>query len=155
MKLVNIVYEFYILFSLFANIYVSGIILCIIEIRMIWSILDLSISWLCFQVECFPFDDHNCPPIEFIASFCESASSWLKEDVQNVVAVHCKAGMGRTGVMICSLLLFLKASFNYMPKRIGNLCCCLYFLFLCTARLLIINNFGYNFAVLSYCWGGH
>ncbi|KAK4260119.1 hypothetical protein QN277_003276 [Acacia crassicarpa] len=56
----------------------------------------------------FPFDDHNCPPIELLASFCRSAYSWLKEDIQNVIVVHCKAGMGRTGVMICSLLLFLK-----------------------------------------------
>ncbi|BFG35905.1 hypothetical protein CerSpe_221790 [Prunus speciosa] len=56
----------------------------------------------------FPFDDHNCPPVELIASFCRSAHSWLKEGIENVVVVHCKAGMGRTGLMICSLLLFLK-----------------------------------------------
>lgn len=56
----------------------------------------------------FPFDDHNCPPIELIESFCRSAHSWLKEGIENVVVVHCKAGMARTGVMICSLLLFLK-----------------------------------------------
>ncbi|GMN34539.1 hypothetical protein TIFTF001_004745 [Ficus carica] len=60
------------------------------------------------KVASFPFDDHNCPPIELITSFCQSAFAWLKEDIQNVVVVHCKAGMARTGLMICSLLLFLK-----------------------------------------------
>ncbi|PPS11420.1 hypothetical protein GOBAR_AA09222 [Gossypium barbadense] len=56
----------------------------------------------------FPFNDHNCPPLQLIKSFCQSAYSWLKEDIENVVVVHCKAGMGRTGLMIYSLLLFLK-----------------------------------------------
>ncbi|GAV63998.1 PTEN_C2 domain-containing protein [Cephalotus follicularis] len=60
------------------------------------------------KVACFPFDDHNCPPIQLLSSFCQSAYSWLKEDIENVVVVHCKAGMGRTGLMICSLLLYLK-----------------------------------------------
>ncbi|MBA0673010.1 hypothetical protein Goklo_029811, partial [Gossypium klotzschianum] len=60
------------------------------------------------QVASFPFNDHNCPPLQLIKSFCQSAYSWLKEDIGNVVVVHCKAGMGRTGLMICSLLLFLK-----------------------------------------------
>ncbi|XP_059457111.1 phosphatidylinositol 3,4,5-trisphosphate 3-phosphatase and protein-tyrosine-phosphatase PTEN2A-like isoform X2 [Corylus avellana] len=60
------------------------------------------------KVASFPFEDHNCPPIQLIKSFCQSAYSWLKEDIENVVVVHCKAGMARTGVMICSLLLFLK-----------------------------------------------
>ncbi|XP_076934870.1 phosphatidylinositol 3,4,5-trisphosphate 3-phosphatase and protein-tyrosine-phosphatase PTEN2A-like [Bidens hawaiensis] len=56
----------------------------------------------------FPFDDHNCPPIQLIISFCHSAYAWLKEDIDNVVVVHCKAGMARTGLMITSLLLYLK-----------------------------------------------
>ncbi|MBA0801946.1 hypothetical protein Gohar_012283 [Gossypium harknessii] len=60
------------------------------------------------KVASFPFNDHNCPPFHLIKSFCQSAYSWLKEDIENVVVVHCKAGMGRTGLMICSLLLFLK-----------------------------------------------
>ncbi|CAK9315780.1 unnamed protein product [Citrullus colocynthis] len=60
------------------------------------------------KVACFPFDDHNCPPIRLIISFCQSAYSWLKDDIENVVVVHCKAGMARTGLMISSLLLFLK-----------------------------------------------
>ncbi|KAK4488409.1 hypothetical protein RD792_004172 [Penstemon davidsonii] len=60
------------------------------------------------KVASFPFDDHNCPPIHLIKLFCKSAYSWLKEDILNVVVVHCKAGKARTGLMICSLLLFLK-----------------------------------------------
>ncbi|KAG4114070.1 hypothetical protein ERO13_D12G023100v2 [Gossypium hirsutum] len=60
------------------------------------------------KVASFPFDDHNCPPIQLIISFCRSAYSWLKEDIENVVVVHCKAGMARTGLMISSLLLYLK-----------------------------------------------
>ncbi|KAK6151216.1 hypothetical protein DH2020_016148 [Rehmannia glutinosa] len=60
------------------------------------------------KVASFPFDDHNCPPIHLIKLFCQSAYSWLKEDILNVVVVHCKAGKARTGLMICSLLLFLK-----------------------------------------------
>ncbi|KAA3482431.1 phosphatidylinositol 3,4,5-trisphosphate 3-phosphatase [Gossypium australe] len=63
---------------------------------------------LFLQVASFPFDDHNCPPIQLILSFCQSAYSWLKEDIENVVVVHCKAGMARTGLMISSLLLYLK-----------------------------------------------
>ncbi|XP_071697527.1 phosphatidylinositol 3,4,5-trisphosphate 3-phosphatase and protein-tyrosine-phosphatase PTEN2A-like [Rutidosis leptorrhynchoides] len=60
------------------------------------------------KVASFPFDDHNCPPIQLIISFCHSAYSWLKEDIENVVVVHCKAGMARTGLMITSLLIYLK-----------------------------------------------
>ncbi|KAL2906343.1 Phosphatidylinositol 3 4 5-trisphosphate 3-phosphatase and protein-tyrosine-phosphatase PTEN2A [Bienertia sinuspersici] len=56
----------------------------------------------------FPFEDHNCPPIHLISSFCHSAYTWLKADLENVVVVHCKAGLGRTGLMISSLLLYLK-----------------------------------------------
>lgn len=68
------------------------------------------ISILSLQVASFPFDDHNCPPIQLIISFCQSAYSWLKEDIENVVVVHCKAGMARTGLMISSLLLYLKVN---------------------------------------------
>lgn len=75
------------------------------------------------KVASFPFDDHNCPPIHLIKAFCQSAYSWLKEDIENVVVVHCKAGMARTGLMISSLLMYLKffptaeESIDYYNKK--------------------------------------
>lgn len=78
-----------------------------LEEHHIFSFLNCCVK-LFNQVASFPFDDHNCPPIQLIISFCQSAYSWLKEDIENVVVVHCKAGMARTGLMISSLLLYLK-----------------------------------------------
>lgn len=57
----------------------------------------------------FPFDDHNAPsPIKLIPEFVRDAQEFLREHVDNVVAIHCKAGKGRTGVMIACLLRALE-----------------------------------------------
>jgi len=58
------------------------------------------------RVEVFPFDDHNAPPLEMIVKFCKNVNEWLSQHEKNVAVIHCKAGKGRTGVMVTAYMLF-------------------------------------------------
>ncbi|KAI8577754.1 hypothetical protein K450DRAFT_250667 [Umbelopsis ramanniana AG] len=58
----------------------------------------------------FAFKDHQAPTLRTVIQFCEDASDYLALDPENVVVVHCKAGKGRTGVMVAALLLKLKVT---------------------------------------------
>lgn len=59
------------------------------------------------EVVLFPFGDHQTPALRMIIEFCENAEQWLLADSRNTVVVHCKAGKGRTGIMICALLMYM------------------------------------------------
>ena len=59
-----------------------------------------------FKVGLFPATDHNPCPIKLILEFCIDICLYLIKNPNGVAAVHCKAGKGRTGVMICSYLVF-------------------------------------------------
>ncbi|XP_050227814.1 phosphatidylinositol 3,4,5-trisphosphate 3-phosphatase and protein-tyrosine-phosphatase PTEN1 [Mercurialis annua] len=58
------------------------------------------------RVELCPFDDNHVPPLEMVKKFCESVYSWLSQDPRNIVVIHCMAGKGRTGLMVCAYLVY-------------------------------------------------
>jgi len=57
------------------------------------------------QVAEYPFYDHNAPPIKLIQECLLDVDRFLKEDPKNAVGINCKAGKGRTGLIICCYLL--------------------------------------------------
>ncbi|KAL3110153.1 hypothetical protein niasHT_015756 [Heterodera trifolii] len=67
------------------------------------------------RVVSFEMTDHHPPRLELMAPFCREVHDYLDADPQNVVAVHCKAGKGRTGVMICAYLCYI--SFYRIPRQ--------------------------------------
>ncbi|KAG0251750.1 hypothetical protein BG011_007396 [Mortierella polycephala] len=72
------------------------------------------------RVAQFPFPDHSPPPFQLIHPFCEDVSDWLHTTPGNVVAVHCKAGKGRTGVMLCAFLVHCGATADEAIKVYGE-----------------------------------
>ncbi|KAH7554521.1 hypothetical protein ACOSP7_028070 [Xanthoceras sorbifolium] len=58
------------------------------------------------RVEAYPFDDNHVPSIQMIKLFCESVDSWLSSDPKNIAVIHCMAGKGRTGLMVCAYLVY-------------------------------------------------
>lgn len=75
------------------------------------------------RVERFIIDDHNVPSINDMIRFVKNVREWFNHDKDNVIAVHCKGGKGRTGTMICVWLveagLFgsAEASLDYFGNR--------------------------------------
>jgi phosphatidylinositol-3,4,5-trisphosphate 3-phosphatase and dual-specificity protein phosphatase PTEN len=75
------------------------------------------------RVSHYPFDDHNPCEFKVMPKFCKEVNEWLNGHPQNVVAIHCKAGKGRTGLMISAYLVFsgvfktASAALEYFGKQ--------------------------------------
>uniref|UniRef100_A0A8I5SYK4 Transmembrane phosphoinositide 3-phosphatase and tensin homolog 2 n=1 Tax=Pongo abelii TaxID=9601 RepID=A0A8I5SYK4_PONAB len=63
-------------------------------------------------------DDHNVPTLHEMVVFTKEVNEWMAQDLENIIAIHCKGGKGRTGTMVCALLIafeiFLTAENRYV-----------------------------------------
>lgn len=85
-----------------------------------------------FQNEGFPvtreycFYDHSVPPIDILVDAVDEMNRWIRGGDQRVAAVHCKAGKGRTGLLVCCYLADVKkmkaeeAMLEYGSKRMKD-----------------------------------
>lgn len=64
------------------------------------------------RVQPFKFTDHSVPTIKQMLKFCLSVKDWMEKDPENVIAVHCKGGKGRTGTMVCAWLVYCYRSIS-------------------------------------------
>eukprot|EP00053_Salpingoeca_punica_P016128 m.150745 g.150745 ORF g.150745 m.150745 type:complete len:850 (-) comp16887_c0_seq2:211-2760(-) len=62
------------------------------------------------RVAWYPFADRSVPLIDQLRTFCLDVDQWLKQHPENIAAVHCDDGRGRTGTMVASFLLHSKTS---------------------------------------------
>jgi len=63
----------------------------------------------------FIWEDHHSPALDTLFKICKLMHNYLscnslyylfKANLENVVAIHCLAGKGRTGTVICCYLLY-------------------------------------------------
>ncbi|CAH9067742.1 unnamed protein product [Cuscuta europaea] len=77
------------------------------------------------RVQRYPIDDNHVPTLQMIKDFCEDVHSWLSSDPKNIAVIHCMAGKGRTGMMVCAYLVYTGMSAEealqvYAEKRTTN-----------------------------------
>lgn len=58
------------------------------------------------RVKTESWEDHHSPTLHLLADVVLSMNEFLNSDENNVVVVHCNAGKGRTGTLICCYLMF-------------------------------------------------
>lgn len=58
------------------------------------------------QVQKLPMRDHNPPTLQGLVGLCEAASEFLNRKSDNVLAIHCQGGKGRTGLFNCAMMLW-------------------------------------------------
>ena len=77
------------------------------------------------KVGLFPFMDHQPCPIKLMLEMCTDVCLYLIRNKDGVAVIHCKAGKGRTGMMIICYLIFsgLCEDSNSAIKHYANMRC--------------------------------
>jgi protein-tyrosine phosphatase len=75
---------------------------------MIYNLAQKKYDYSLFEnrVREWGWKDHHAPGLELLFKNVNDMCEFLKQDIKNVVIVHCKAGKGRTGTSIAALLVY-------------------------------------------------
>lgn len=75
---------------------------------MIWNLSQRPYDYGLFHdmIQPLGWPDHHAPALSLLFKIVSGMDSWLKADKKNIAVVHCMAGKGRTGTVICSYLLY-------------------------------------------------
>ncbi|EPY54017.1 phosphatidylinositol-3,4,5-trisphosphate3-phosphatase [Schizosaccharomyces cryophilus OY26] len=57
------------------------------------------------RLEFYGFEDHNPPPFVLLCTIIDRMAEFLSRDPSTKLIIHCKAGKGRTGTVLCSYLI--------------------------------------------------
>eukprot|EP00048_Salpingoeca_helianthica_P006964 m.104935 g.104935 ORF g.104935 m.104935 type:complete len:1233 (+) comp14188_c15_seq1:46-3744(+) len=60
------------------------------------------------KVEDVPFSERTAPALERLYTLCRTLHDWLLHDRRDIVAVHCQNGLGETGTVIASYLVYAR-----------------------------------------------
>lgn len=60
------------------------------------------------RVEHFPFPDHNPPPFDLLIQSTGLIHKHITAQADNLAVLHCKAGKGRSGIVVCCYLMRYK-----------------------------------------------
>ncbi|KAG1759479.1 hypothetical protein EDD22DRAFT_981021 [Suillus occidentalis] len=59
------------------------------------------------RVSRYPFPDHHAPPLAILPLVSREIHDWVQVSKDRVAVLHCKAGKGRSGTLVCAYLLSL------------------------------------------------
>ena len=76
---------------------------------MVWNLSEEEYDYGAFggAVQEFKFPGHPAPPLAVLFKIINSIESWLAADPENVAAVHCLTGRGRTVTVIACFLAWV------------------------------------------------
>ncbi|XP_042817252.1 phosphatidylinositol 3,4,5-trisphosphate 3-phosphatase TPTE2 isoform X5 [Panthera tigris] len=66
---------------------------------------DYDPKYFHYRVRRIMIDDHNVPTLSEMLAFTKEVDEWMAQDDENIIAIHCKGGKGRTGTMACACLI--------------------------------------------------
>ncbi|XP_057345260.1 phosphatidylinositol 3,4,5-trisphosphate 3-phosphatase TPTE2-like isoform X2 [Manis pentadactyla] len=66
---------------------------------------DYDPKYFHYRVHRIMINDHNVPSLSGMLTFTKEVAEWMAQDNENTVVIHCKGGKGRTGTMVCAILI--------------------------------------------------